>query len=340
MPVKYGNYTGYMEAKYIYGTQAWNNEHPSVPVLQAIAIEWIVHSTDSYSEDVMLTVDPAIGNSTTEESSVVPQSAYQAITVDSSANKSDYLDYVKNYFYASYTQLSGMPDTIDHKIRLRLTYSNSNTPSYINLAITSKGELVYQYPTTVYADTGSTVRIRSGPSASSSTVTNVPIGSTIYCLDQPSGYQGDWIRVKYGTYEGYMMAKYVVGTDAYEDAYGGGGTEPSDKEIAGVAILGIVHKSSGTTGDPGNWAVVLNHRYPGSGSQTSSASDSYDSYGSGAKTGSVGTYFGQIPYTNYYAQHSSSSCSHGVWHKAILSVSYTDSGAPERVLIEFYSTAT
>lgn len=239
MPVKYGNYTGYLESKYIYGTNAWNELHPTVPVLQSVAIDWIRHSVNSYSGDVSMLVDTTTGNITTKTSSPIPQSAYTAITTDSSADISKYLEYVYRYAYLAYTQTSGFPDTITVKMRLILTYSGTSEPTYLNIETTALGELVYQYTSTVYADSGSTVRMRASASSSGSTVTNVPIGATIYCFNNPVGYSGDWMRVKYGQYDGYMMAKFIVGTDAYEEAYGGGG----EKEVVGVTVRYIYHKS-------------------------------------------------------------------------------------------------
>lgn len=309
MPVKYGNYTGYMEAKYIYGTQAWNDAHPSVPVLQAIDIQWIVHSTSSYTESVTMLVDTTKDSATTKTCDYVPASAYNAITTDSSADVSQYLEYVYRYAYLSYVQTAGMPDQITAKIRLKLTYSGTDTPTYLNLELNSVGQIVYRYTSTVYAETGSTVRMRSGPGTSYSTVTNVPIGSTIYCFENPNGYpkQNEWMRVKYGQYEGYMMSKFIVGTGAYEEEFGGGGDDPND--IATVQITGVAHQAQYFNG---RFSITIQPSYPNengtyANSATSSVPTNYSTFGNNADdTAGMGAYFSTV-WSSYYATNNTQS---------------------------------
>lgn len=85
----------------------------------------------------------------------------------------------------------------------------------------------YPYTATVIASSGSTVRMRSSPSTSAGTVTSVPVGATIYCYYDPSGYTDEWMPVKYGAYTGYMMSKFISGAT------------PVEKEIYGVYSSGF-----------------------------------------------------------------------------------------------------
>ena len=326
MPVKYGNYTGYLESKYIYGTNAWNTLHPTVPVLQNISVEWIAHSTSDYTKDVSVLIDTTKGNAETVTCQYWPTSAYNAITAQSSVDVIEqYLEHVYLNSFLSHVQLSGMPSQINAKIRLRLTYSGESEPSYINLATTSVGQMVYQYTSTVYADSGSTVNIRSSATGGGSVVTAVPIGATIYCFDNPNGYPetSTYMRVKYGQYEGYMMAKFIVGTDAYNDAYGGG-DEPSDPTITSreISIVSVAHMSSTTSVSPISTRFNINTpTYTGEGgvttlvvNSTAIPNSAYNNYGSGyTKLNSIAGYFSSV-------RHGSGTYSNALEHGVIFTV--------------------
>lgn len=58
---------------------------------------------------------------------------------------------------------------------------------------------------TVYAQSGSTVNMRSKPSKSASVVERVPIGATVNVLEKGS----DWCRIKYNDKTGYMMTEFL-----------------------------------------------------------------------------------------------------------------------------------
>lgn len=326
MPVKYGNYTGYLESKYIYGTNAWNTLHPTVPVLQNISVEWMAHSTSGYAEDVSMLIDTTKGNAETVTCQYWPASAYNAITAQSSVDVIEqYLEHVYLNSFLSHVQLSGMPSQINAKIRLRLTYSGESEDSFINLATTSIGQMVYQYTSTVYADSGSTVNIRSSATGGGSVVTAVPIGATIYCFDNPNGYPetSTYMRVKYGQYEGYMMAKFIVGTDAYNDAYGGG-EEPSDPTVTSreISIISVAHMSSTTSVSPISTIFNINTpTYTGEGgvttlvvNSTAIPTSAYNNYGSGyTKLNSIAGYFSSV-------RHGSGTYSNALEHGVIFTV--------------------
>ena len=132
---------------------------------------------------------------------------------------------------------------------------------------------------------------------------------------------------------------YTSPTYGWDDD--GGGDDPTPgKTITNVNIENLIHKGTGSGNVYfGDLTIALNHRYPGSGSQTSAVNPGYDSYGSGYTKGSIGTYFGTVPYTSYNATHSSSVCNHAVDHKALLYVTYSDN-SNAYVLITFTSYPT
>lgn len=76
---------------------------------------------------------------------------------------------------------------------------------------------------TVKHGVGGTVKLRAKASKNSDTVTNIPNNSTIYV----KMLSGSWLAAKYNSYTGYIMAEFVVGSDAYNGSTGGdtsGGT--------------------------------------------------------------------------------------------------------------------
>ncbi len=65
---------------------------------------------------------------------------------------------------------------------------------------------------------GGTLNLRASASQDANTVTKIPDGATIYV----QSLSGEWLAAKYNTYIGYVMAKFVVGTNAYNGSTGGG----------------------------------------------------------------------------------------------------------------------
>lgn len=61
------------------------------------------------------------------------------------------------------------------------------------------------YTAKVVADSGSTVRMRSGPGKNYSTVLSVPVGMTVEVLEAGA----EWARIRVDGEEGYMMAQYL-----------------------------------------------------------------------------------------------------------------------------------
>ena len=84
----------------------------------------------------------------------------------------------------------------------------------------------YTIPATVDTEkngVGGTLNMRSSESSNSSVVTTIPDGATIYVKSM----SGEWLAAKYNNYTGYVMAKFVVGTDAYNGSTTGGGSSGS-----------------------------------------------------------------------------------------------------------------
>lgn len=80
------------------------------------------------------------------------------------------------------------------------------------------------YPTAAIVDTskhgdGGTLNLRASASSSASVITTIPNGATIYV----ASLNGTWLAAQYGSYTGYVMAKFVIGTSAY-----GENVEPTD----------------------------------------------------------------------------------------------------------------
>lgn len=72
---------------------------------------------------------------------------------------------------------------------------------------------------TVKHGVGGTVKLRVAASQSSDTVTNIPDRATVYVKSM----SGEWLAAKYNSYTGYMMAKFVEGSDVYNGSTGSGG---------------------------------------------------------------------------------------------------------------------
>lgn len=66
--------------------------------------------------------------------------------------------------------------------------------------------------------TGGTLNLRQSASSGAQLVTTIPNGATIYV----KSLSGEWLAAKYNAYTGYVMAKFIKGTDAYGGTTGGG----------------------------------------------------------------------------------------------------------------------
>lgn len=91
---------------------------------------------------------------------------------------------------------------------------------------------------TVKHGVGGTLNMRASASSGSSVVTTISNGATIYVKSM----SGEWLAAKYNSYTGYVMAKFVVGTDAYNGSTGGNtGSGSSDDFSDNVTTNPIVN---------------------------------------------------------------------------------------------------
>lgn len=77
---------------------------------------------------------------------------------------------------------------------------------------------------------GGTLNLRQSASSGAQLVTTIPNGATIYV----KSLTGEWLAAKYNTYTGYVMAKFVVGTEAYNGSAGGDVVTPTGSVYATV----------------------------------------------------------------------------------------------------------
>lgn len=104
------------------------------------------------------------------------------------------------------------------------------------------------YPITVTVDTvkhgtGGTVNLRKTASTGAAVVTTIPNGSTVYV----KSLSGTWLATKYGSYTGFVMAKFIVGSNEYGGTSSGGGTS---------SYKGLV--CQGNTDDAGDCRIFYN----------------------------------------------------------------------------------
>ncbi|MGN0777819.1 MAG: SH3 domain-containing protein [Aristaeellaceae bacterium] len=95
--------------------------------------------------------------------------------------------------------------------------------------------------TTVVASSGKSVNLRSKPEKGAALVERVPVGAQVEVLARGSG----WCRVRYGRYEGYMMAEFLTGC---EEAQGG---ESVTLERAWAAVRDLQERVAALEGGAG-----------------------------------------------------------------------------------------
>ena len=61
------------------------------------------------------------------------------------------------------------------------------------------------YKATVYAESGSSVRMRAHPNTNAEVIKNVPLGIPVDVLEE----QGEWSRIGLDGITGYMMSKFL-----------------------------------------------------------------------------------------------------------------------------------
>ncbi|MGM9603022.1 MAG: SH3 domain-containing protein [Faecousia sp.] len=107
---------------------------------------------------------------------------------------------------------------------------------------------------------GGTLNMRASASQSSSVVTTIPDGATIYVKSM----SGEWLAAKYNSYTGYVMAKHVMDTAYYNDSTGsdtGGGSSTAPTVLDSVRN----GKSTIRLNDTGEAVVELRKLLQGKG---------------------------------------------------------------------------
>lgn len=201
----------------------------------------------------------------------------------------------------------------------------------------ASGDPDYPYNGTVYvnADDGYYAIIYTSESVNSTIVTSVQTGEGILCKDVPSGYSGEWMHVKYNDSEGYIRAKFVVGTDAYRDYAAGSG----EVTISTVTVNGVAHQAQYYNG---SFPITIQPKYPNSSGQYRQSVNSfvptsgYSNYGINADgNGNMSDYFEKV-YSNWYATNSTQSnmgpsddeCA----HRMVVTVVMSDGSSYSRLL--------
>lgn len=69
-----------------------------------------------------------------------------------------------------------------------------------------EGEIFMPYPMIVTADSGKTVNMRERADIAAALVKQIPIGDTVTVISDG----GEWVKCTYGSYTGYVMAKYLA----------------------------------------------------------------------------------------------------------------------------------
>ena len=312
MPVKIGNTEGYVESKYIVGTNAYLELHPDTPVMQSIIINHVyqnikLEDNSTYTKSYDVTMKTVLNNSKVAiETEPMTATAYRNITTNiESSELSKYLSRI-NYFYGKMAVAGITEGTRNHKVEFTVSYSNGDSNTYI-AEIEVKNDVqaeTYDYYGFVYAYSGKTVNMRSEPSKSSTVVYQVPVNSRIACKYDPAEYAGveegdtaEWMPVQYEGYTGYMQAKYIRTTNAYEEDPGG---ESEDKKPASVTIDRIIYE--GTV----NGSVVVKLKDTSSALPHKLTAVNKTEYMIAAKRANaeMATYFDKADDAGHYAWHS------------------------------------
>lgn len=312
MPVKIGNTEGYVESKYIVGTNAYLELHPDTPVMQSVIINHVyqnikLEDNSTYTKSYDVTMKTVLNNSKVViETEPMTATAYRNITTNiESSELSKYLSRI-NYFYGKMA-VAGITEGIrNHKVEFTVSYSNGNSNTYI-AEIEVKNDVqaeTYDYYGFVYAYSGKTVNMRAEPSKSSTVVYQVPVNSRIACKYDPAEYAGveegdtaEWMPVQYDGYTGYMQAKYIRTTNAYDEDPGG---ESEDKKPASVTIDRIIYEGTA------NGSVVVKLKDTSSALPHKLSAVNKTEYMIAARRANaeMATYFDKADDAGHYAWHS------------------------------------
>ena len=185
--VKYGSYTGYVYSKYVkVGSSAGNsnNNSNSSSGETTMSSAGTVYNTNG--EGVNL-------RKSASTSSAIVTGLQEGAAVTITAKNGDWYK-VK---YGSYTGY-----VYSKYVKVGSSAGNSNS---------SSGETTMSSTGTIYNTNGEGVNLRKSASTSSAIVTGLQEGAAVTITAK----NGDWYKVKYGSYTGYVYSKYVkVGSSA------------------------------------------------------------------------------------------------------------------------------
>lgn len=112
---------------------------------------------------------------------------------------------------------------------------------------------------------GGTLNLRQSADASAKIVARIPNGTTI-CIKSRSG---TWLATKYNGFTGYVMAKYIIGTNAYNSSSSGGATSKDGLSIKFTDVVETPFHA--TTSYPFNPQAAINYAIAHSTNNTSGA---------------------------------------------------------------------
>lgn len=243
--IKYGETVGYMESKYVVGTEEYNKLHPN-PILKSVEIAGFEHNEHVSPEIINVYVQPMGGETRYYKSVPVSDEIYASDAVSDDIPKEFRFVNVINVdgarYKAKHIYGTDIPNIVEHKVLLNFVYTDGREISGKFMIIESAAYKPTEYSrvSKTYAKTGSTVSIRTGPSKNYPVVASVPIGAIIYLKKDPGNLTGDWAEVKYNDAEGYMMTQFIVGTPEYNEYT----IRKDPKQIKRATIRNIFHSSS------------------------------------------------------------------------------------------------
>ena len=262
MPVKIGQDEGFVEAKYIVGTDAYCKLHPETPSIRTITIDHIYQNVKlsdntTYTKPYDVSMKTVLSNDkVTVETEPQLATAYGNIQTNLELRDlSTYFNRINGFF--GKMAVAGISEGMRyHKVEFTVAYSDGHLETYI-VEIEVKNDVqseVYEYTGFTYAVSGKTVNIRSKPDSKASVVIQVPVNTQIMCKYDPKGYAGieddgegaatdtaEWMPVQYNGWSGYMLAKYIRTTNAYDEDPGGANAE---KKVSVVEIADVVYRGT------------------------------------------------------------------------------------------------
>ena len=247
--IKYGDYTGYVQSKYIQGSTSYNDEHPETPVITKVQIDSLKHSVDSFSEDMSsaVTLKPKYGTETAYTSKAVSDGTYKSIAVTSGKTLTTYLHRKTTRFgieYYGYHDFHTASVDVTHKAEITADYSNNTTETVVlEFKTYPVPQEMYIYNSgkeavTLWATAGGTV-------SRGKIVPQTPV--TVYYI-----YDNEWAYIEYDGRAGYV--KYTSSTSTTQLSYGPNSptkydytgwlkdsTDPDTPHVSDVEITRVIH---------------------------------------------------------------------------------------------------